>query len=177
MTLTERLTDYYGAPDREQEQFVSEREKYLPEQSKNAIYQQLIETRSKRYGFPDVAALSKVFQMFTPEKETRKQYYWCICDECHTEFSYSFLQCPTCFIQGKNRKGYKLKVSDNPPPPNVVRYNITTLSSANDVCINCPVKSGSYCEHFGKEYYFCDKQDFDECQCKKCCLTHKKRNS
>lgn len=175
MTLLERLTDYYGAPDNDQEQFVAEREKHIDEESKSEIYSQLIQTRSKRYGFPDVAVLSRVLQKYTQAKETQKKHYWCVCDVCNTEYAYGFMSCPQCFIQGKDTRSYKLKVSDNPPPPNVIKYNMTHLG--NDGCVNCADKPGSFCEHFGQEWYSCDRTDFDNCACKQCCITHKKQNS
>lgn len=178
MTLLDRLTEYYGAPKTEQENFISEREKYLDDMAKNAIYQQLIETRSTRFGFPDVSVLAKYFQEYVlVKKETKRQYFWCVCDECKTEFAYSLMSCPNCYLQGRDSRGYKLKVSDEPPKPNVVRLNKPILRSGADVCINCDKRSGSYCEHFGQDWYFCDREDFDQCECKHCCLNEKKRNS
>lgn len=175
MTLLERLTDYYGAPDNEQENFIAEREKYIDEETKSEIYSQLIQTRSKRYGFPDVAVLSKVLQKYTQAKDTQKKHYWCVCDVCHTEYAYDFMGCPQCYIQGKDTRSYKLRVSDSPAPLNVIRYNKTRLGS--DGCVVCDKKAGSFCEHFGQEWYFCDRQDFDDCECKQCCLSHKKQNA
>ena len=57
--LIDKLRDYYGLPEKEQVEYINKNVLGITEADQDAIADKIIEERSKRYGFPDIALLSK----------------------------------------------------------------------------------------------------------------------
>lgn len=177
--LLERLINYYGTPDEEQERFINEKTLSMSEEKQDEIAQKIIEERTKRFGFPDIAALKKFF-----EKEEKKRiYYWAVCLEpdCKTEYAAGLMICPTCYKKGLKFNKYAIKNSEFPPSKKVIMFNQQAyFSSEKDdkLCINCEIakKEWAFCFHFGNPDWECKTEDFRQCDCKACCLKHKAGN-
>ena len=174
--LYDKLAEYYGDGDREQEQYVREAEKRLSIEKQTAAYNQIIEARGKRFGFPDISVLSK-FISPASAKGGNYQYAWAICNDCKAEYDYKFMTCPRCYQSGKSSSGYRVRGSDIPPGQNVIRWNQTSLSSApgEQTCVNCEHRD-NYCRFFGNPDWTCSQSDFTNCECRQCCAIHKRAN-
>ena len=174
--LIDRLRDYYGFPDNEQAQYINQRTRGMSETEQNAIADRIIESRSKRFGFPDIASLAK---FLSESKEKRIiGFFWSVCNDCKAEYDYKFITCPACHLKGKKSSGYKVKASDNPPPKSVIRWNQPIIYPPDErqYCVNCEHKD-SFCLKFGDPDKQCSAQDFEYCPCKQCCAFHKKVNA
>lgn len=172
--MFDKLCAYYGVADIEQTNFIKLRTSNMAEDTQDSIAQKIIESRSKRYGFPDIAVLSK----FLPEEKTPpRRYFWSVCNDCGAEFDYSLRTCPVCLANNHHSSGYKLRVSDI-KSQNVVRFNIPTETTLPGLvpCVQCTEKDHGYCKHFGDPDWICGNNDFNYCSCKKCCLAYKKAN-
>ena len=73
--LIDKLRNYYGFPEQEQVEYIAKSVLGMTEADQDAIADKIIEARSKRYGFPDIAFLSKFLK--AAAKKT-KMYYWAI---------------------------------------------------------------------------------------------------
>lgn len=168
------LRDYYGMPDSQTLQFITDRTKGMPEPKQDEIAEKIKQKHSQRYGFPDISVLSK----FLENTQTTKKFYWSVCNDCKKEFDYKFYTCPSCFLAGKKSSGYTVKVSDCQPPKSVIRWNMTSLNREDKThtCYECESKDDGFCRFFGRPGYQCSKSDYDYCPCKKCCAEHKKAN-
>ena len=175
--LYDKLAEYYGDGDREQEQYVREAEKRLSVEKQTAAYNQIIEARGKRFGFPDISVLSK-FISPTTAKGGNYQYAWAVCNDCKAEYDYKFVTCPRCLLSGKSSSGYRVRGSDVPPGHNVIRWNQTSLNAEPNekLCVNCEHRDNSYCRFFGNPDWQCTKSDFENCDCRQCCARHKRAN-
>jgi hypothetical protein len=175
--LYDKLAEYYGDGDREQEQYVREAEKRLNTDRQNSIYNSIIESRGKRFGFPDISVLSK-FMSPASAKGGNYQYMWAICNDCKAEYDYRFITCPRCHLSGKVSSGYRVRGSDIPPDNNVIRWNQTSLSAdgKTKLCVTCENKDIGYCRFFGNPDWQCSQSDYMQCECKQCCAYHKKAN-
>lgn len=173
--LIAKLRDYYGFPDAEQMEFLNQRLKNIDEEKQDEIAQKIIESCSKRFGFPDISTLAKYIPVVA---EKKRKYFWSVCNDCKTEFDYSFRTCPVCEQNNKVSSGYSLKVSEFAPTEKVVRWNIPTEATLPGLvsCKKCSDRDGSYCRNFGNPDWTCSKSDFDYCNCKRCCLAYKKAN-
>lgn len=178
--LFDKLSDYYGCTDDETEDFVHTQEKNLTAEEQAEIYSAIIQKRSKRYGFPDIAALSEFFKK---RKDNAKTYSWCVCKDCKAEYALNFISCPSCYKKdGKRNKGYTIRMSDTRPGSNVIMWNQTSFTKADEndlICLNCTMTNvdGHYCYFFGDPNHVCSNERFNECPCKACCVRHKKANA
>ena len=177
--LIDKLRDYYGIPDAGQADYINKNVFGISEADQNAIADKIIEDRSKRYGFPDIAFLSKFLK--GAAKKT-KLYYWSVCNDCGAEFDYAFMHCPKCHLAGKRStemSGYKVKTSENPPPRNVIRWNLTTFNVEESYtnCVICEHRDTGFCRWFGNPNHTCAQNDYEYCDCKVCCAKHRKANA
>lgn len=173
--LIDILREYYGIPDVQISQYITEKTKGLPESKQNEIAEQIKQKHSQRYGFPDIATLVKYFDSV---QTTTKKYYWSICNDCKAEYDYKFYTCPKCFLKEKKSSGYTVKMSDFQPPKSVIRWNQTSLNiqDKTNTCYECESKNEGFCRYFGKPGWQCNKTDYEYCLCKKCCAIHRKAN-
>ena len=175
--LIDKLRDYYGFPSAEQADFIGKRTIGMPEAQQHAIAARIIESRAKRFGFPDISVLAKFLNDAGATKH--KGFYWAVCDDCKAEYDYRFETCPKCLLAGKRSSGHKVKASDEAPGKNVIRWNQTTLrpDGKQKYCVECEHKDTSYCRWFGDPDHTCSREEYDYCECKKCCAVHKKANA
>jgi len=175
--LYDKLAEYYGDGDREQEQYVREAEKRLSVEKQMAVYNQIIEARGKRFGFPDISVLSK-FTAPASAKGGEYKYVWSVCNDCNAEYDYKFIKCPRCHLSGKVSSGYRVRGSDIPPDNSVIRWNQTSLNSApgERTCVTCEHRDVGYCRFFGNPDWQCSKSDYEYCECRQCCAIHKRAN-
>ena len=174
--LIDKLREYYGFPDAEQTEFINKKTLGMTEAQQNEIAAKIIESRAKRFGFPDISVLAKFLN--DAGKKTRG-FIWAVCDDCKAEYDYQFIKCPKCFLAGKTNSGYKVRTSENPPPRNVIRWNMTTLcqDEGKKFCNSCSHRDTGYCRWFGDPNHTCSAGDYEYCECKKCCAIHKKGNA
>ena len=207
--LIDKLRDYYGFPEPDQVDYITKRTLGMTEAQQNEIAEKIIQSRQKRFGFPDISILAR----FLSEAGTKKHkcFYWAVCDDCKAEYDYRFESCPKCHLAGKRSSGYKVRTSENGIPANVIRWNQTTFhpdgkrSSGYKVrtsdyqppakvirwnqttlrpepgktyCVNCANRdNNSYCRWFGNPEHTCAREEYEYCECKKCCVIHKKGNA
>ena len=173
--LIDKLRNYYGFPEQEQVEYIAKSVLGMTEADQDAIADKIIEARSKRYGFPDIAFLSKFLK--NAAKKT-KMYYWAICNDCKAEFDYSFIKCPACHLKGKQSSGFKIKTSENQPPAGIIRWNVMVLNPMEGFtnCVTCEHRDNSWCRWFGNPNHTCKPNEYEYCECRKCCAIHKKAN-
>lgn len=169
------LREYYGFPDNQTLQFITDKTKGMSEEKQDEIAEKIKLKHSQRFGFPDISVLSKFLET---AQSTAKKYYWSVCNDCKAQFDYKFNSCPKCFLIGKKSSGYAVKVSDTEPPKSVIRWNQTSLNIEEKIhtCYDCDHKDDGFCKYFGLPGFECNRNDYDYCPCKKCCVEHKKAN-
>lgn len=175
--LINKLRDYYGFPDKEQIEYITRSTQGMSDELQDDIAAKIIEARPKARGFPDISYLAK---FLNDNRNKRKLgFYWAVCDDCRAEYDYRFVQCPVCFQNGKKNSGYKVRVNEEGIPPKVIRWNQTTLNDdgKGTYCVSCQVRDNGFCLKFGDPDKQCSAQDFEYCECKKCCAFHKKLNA
>lgn len=175
--LIDKLREYYGFPETDQVEYINKRTAGMTEAQQNEIADKIIQSRQKRFGFPDISILAK----FLNDAGTKKGrgFYWAICDDCGAEYDYRFERCPKCHLAGKRSSGYKVRTSEYQPPAKVIRWNMTTLhpEEGKKYCISCPNRDNGYCRWFGNPDHTCSSEEYEYCECKKCCSMHKKANA
>jgi hypothetical protein len=175
--LINKLRDYYGFPDKEQIDYISRATQGMSDELQDDIAAKIIEARPKARGFPDISYLAK---FLNDSKGKRKiSSYWAVCDDCKSEYDYRFIKCPVCFKAGRSNSGYKVRISDQGIPAKVIRWNQTTLQDdgKREYCVSCDEAARKFCLKFGDPDKQCSAQDFEYCECKKCCAFHKKLNA
>lgn len=171
--LINKLRDYYGFPDKEQIDYIGRATQGMSEELQDDIATKIIEARPKARGFPDISYLAK----FLHDNKGKRtiNFYWAVCDDCKAEYDYRFIQCPVCFKAGKKNSGYQVRTSDQGIPGKVIRWNQTTLNE--QFCVSCIHRDKGFCLKFGDPDKQCSDQDFEYCECKKCCSFHKRANA
>lgn len=175
--LYDKLAEYFGDGDREQEQYVRAAERKMSELQQNKAYGELIQRQAKRFGFPDISLLSKYLQTEKKSGGTY-EYYWSVCNDCGAEFDYRFSRCPKCHLAGKTSSGYRVRGSATPPGQEVIRWNLMHMEpeEGEKVCVNCEHRDSGYCRWFGNPEHQCPESDYRICECKQCCANYKKAN-
>ena len=174
--MIERLINYYGRLGNEEQRFINENVMKLDDRQQNDFATALMSDCPSGKKAPDVAALNKALKSVAGTKA--RSYIWAVCNACGAEYDYKFMTCPKCFLAGKHSSGYKVRKSDFPPPIKVIRWNQTTLQDDGKVqyCVSCPIKENSYCRWFGEPEHTCAREEYEYCECKKCCAFHKRAN-
>lgn len=174
--LIDKLREYYGFPDAEQTAYIDKRTLGMTEARQNEIAGKIIESRAKRFGFPDISVLAK----FLNDADKKSVgFYWAVCDDCGAEYDYRFERCPKCHLAGKRSSGYKVRTSENPPPKDrVIRWNMTTFypEEGKQYCVTCINRDMGFCRWFGDPDHTCSQSDYEYCECRKCCAIHRKGN-
>lgn len=174
--LIDKLREYYGFPDQEQAEFIAKRTAGMTEAQQDEIAGKIIESRAKRFGFPDISVLAKFLN--NAGKKTRG-FYWSVCNDCKAEYDYRFVSCPKCHLAGKHSSGYKVRASEDGIPAKVIRWNQTTFNDDKKMpyCITCAHRDTGYCRWFGNPEHTCSREEYEYCECKRCCAIHKKGNA
>ena len=177
--LLNKLNDYYGIADADAIEYINKRTAGMTEAQQNEIAEKIIQSRQKRFGFPDISILAKFLNDAQSAKKG-KGFYWSVCNDCKAEFDYRFVTCPKCYLAGKRSSGYKVRTSEYQPPAKVIRWNQTTLrpEPGKTYCVKCAVRdNNTYCRWFGNPDHTCQQSEYEYCECKKCCAIHKKGNA
>lgn len=176
--LLNKLNDYYGIADADAIEYINKRTAGMTEAQQNEIADKIIQSRQKRFGFPDISILAKFLNDAGTKKH--KGFFWAVCDDCGCEYDYRFERCPKCHLAGKRSSGYKVRTSEYQPPMKVIRWNQTTFYDDGKMqyCISCANRdNNSYCRWFGNPDHTCQQSDYEYCECKKCCAIHRKLNA
>lgn len=166
----EKLTDYYGLPGEVEAAFIAERLKAYTADDEVKLYEEVLKTRTKRFGFPDIAFLTKLFDKVPPaDKVSGKIAWWKICDNCKCEYHKDLMECPRCWRNGYSCRSMKV-IKGYSVADTVVKYNKTyTLSTKDDPsCYDCAHGGTNYCPDFGRSKFDCKKRH--ECLCNTCCM-------
>lgn len=174
--LIDKLRNYYGLPDAEHAEYIKKCTRNMSEEMQDKIAQQIIENHSKRFGFPDVAVLSKYI---SETKKTGYKIYWAVCNACGCEYDYRFTSCPNCYLLGNKDEGHTVKVADKAPETKIIRWNIPILAPVEGMktCAQCNNRTSGYCWMFGRPDQQCSRSEFEYCACRECCAFHKKANA
>jgi hypothetical protein len=124
-----------------------------------------------------ILALKKVYQEITGKKA--KEHIWAICLECGCEYDYGLPMCPACYDKGFDCRARAVKKSEFQPPMKVIKYNkqYQNGDKGETVCYNCVHKSGSFCKNFGNPNWNCHREEFESCNCARCCAVAKRYNA
>ena len=174
--LINKLRDYYGIADADAVDYINKRTAGMSEEQQNEIADKIIQSRQKRFGFPDISILAKFLN--DGGKKTRG-FYWAVCNTCKAEYDYRFESCPKCHLEKRTSSGYAVRTSEYQPPRSVIRWNQETLHPEEGklYCINCEHRDNGYCRWFGEPNYTCKQEEYEYCPCKKCCAVHKRANA
>ena len=168
--LLEKLTEYYGLPGEAEASFISAHLEGYTEEDEQKLLDEVFASRSKRFGFPDVAFLTKLFAKVPPaSKASGKVFWWRVCGNCKAEYSGDLMFCPRCWRNGYEcredsvRKGYSI-------PDTVIRFNkkYVTSTPQDMSCYECTHGGSQFCPYFGRASYDCHKRS--SCPCNTCCM-------
>ena len=172
--LLDRLTAYYGIGGAEETAFITKRIESYTEEAQDRLFELITADCSKRYGFPDLQKLYKVFAEVRPDgKDTdQKVWYWFKCSNCGTQYWHDLMYCPACLSRGEKCQKVEIIKSAVPPTDSVIRFNKTQLFSdgLNKSCYECSTRQ--FCWNFGDAAYDC--QSRLECPCNACCMRARK---
>ena len=163
----------YGFFRPEEKQWVEEHLKYLTETERINYLNFIKVDFPKTKGLPDIKTLKNTLLKVTGKKAP--VYYWKVCADCKTEYSFQLSLCPACYEKGMDCRMYEVKKSELRPPITVIRFNKTFFRLKGQLsCYDCISRKQSYCSHFGQTDWEC--REFRDCSCSKCCIEYKKWN-
>ena len=175
--MLEKLVDIYGDFDENTKKWISENLRDMGEEAEENYLKVIQEEHSKRLGKPDIHKLKVILEKVTGKKP--KSYIWAVCLECGCEYDYNLPMCPACYDKGLDCRAKAVKKSEFQPPMKVIRYNKQYLNGdrGETVCYNCVHKNGSFCKNFGNPNWNCHREEFESCNCARCCATAKRYNA
>lgn len=155
-----------------EEQWINENVEKLDENQKLNFSREL-----QNYKEITILALKKVYQEITGKKAN--EHIWAVCLECGCEYDYGLPMCPACYDKGFDCRARAVKKSEFQPPMKVIKYNkqYQNGDKGETVCYNCVHKSGSFCKNFGNPNWSCRREEFESCNCARCCAVAKKYNA
>jgi hypothetical protein len=170
--FADELKNFHLKIGKEEEQWINENVEKLDENQKLNFSREL-----QNYKEITILALKKVYQEITGKKA--KEHIWAICLECGCEYDYGLPMCPACYDKGFDCRARAVKKSEFQPPMKVVRYNkqYQNGDKGETVCYNCVHKSGSFCKNFGNPNWNCHREEFESCNCARCCAVAKRYNA
>lgn len=178
--MIERIEAYYGKElGSEEKRWAEQNLGGLTGDYQDKFMDTLGNICKKGKGCPDISSMSKALQAVTGKAP--RVYFWSVCLECGTGYDYRLEMCPKCYEKGLKCTDKEVKVSDFPPPMNVIRYNKTFLRYTNEKgqremsCYNCEGREFSYCSNFGNPNWDC--RDYRNCKCNACCSMERRANS
>lgn len=185
MSLTERLKEYYGTISPSVEKFLDKKVGYTENQL-DEIYEQILITKSKEEGSPDIKLISEIFNQTKPKAQNSDPIYSCnICDICKTKYDYRMYYCPTCWKRDQKKVMAHSVLVSHTEIQGIVSYNKFHFSDQNlndprerkagcKSCYFCSLEFKSRCDHFGNPKWTC--HDADMCDCRSCCVSISKNN-
>ena len=124
--MIDRIETYYNEKlGDEEKRWIEQNIAGFSSDAKDKFMDLLCEEQKKAKGCPDISMLGRILQAVTGKAP--KVYYWSVCLECHTGYDYRLPMCPKCYDNGLACYDREIKISDFPPPMNVIRYNYTEI--------------------------------------------------
>lgn len=172
--LKERLTEYYGEPNKAQSDYISKRDLGYTQEDTDKLYEYIVGSCPLNFGFPDISKLADAFKKFPPSNIPKK-YVCNVCLKCKTKYHYSMMFCPTCWNHGERVSAHSVMLKDE-VISDVVRYNMEQISNIEGLnlnnCYDCKAENKNRCKHFGLPFWHC--KEFHDCECSRCCVIIKK---
>ena len=168
------LEGFYGKATEDEKQWIAVNLEKLDADLQNKFLAEL--HKIHKDGFPDISIMKNLLVRVTGKRP--KQYVWAVCLECGCEYDYRLPMCPACFDNGLDCRAKSVKVSDFQSPMKVIKYNKQYLNGDKDetICFNCVHKNQSFCKNYGNPNWSCRREEFESCNCARCCAVAKKYN-
>lgn len=175
--MLEKLQEIYGEFDENTRKWISENLKNLGEENEANFLRVIQEEHSKRQGKPDIRKLKIILEKITGKKA--REFIWAVCLECGCEYDYNLPFCPDCYDSGFECRARSVKKSEFQPPMKVIKYNKQYLNGdkGETVCYNCVHKKQSFCRNYGNPNWNCQREEFESCNCSRCCAIAKRVNA
>lgn len=175
-TFIQKLINYYGNPSEQIVTYIQGNVTITDDEYCNNLVNYLTENCNKNFGFPDIASISKAVKAVPKTIQTK--YCALKCNGCKKYYAINMTHCPYCWDKGKKVTEHSVYYREEPIVFVTYNKNITNSKIAEDnkdtLCYDCKFKENSYCKYFGNPYYRCPREDFENCDCKKCCVSNKK---
>lgn len=175
--MLEKLQEIYGEFDENTRKWISENLKNLGEENEANYLRVIQEEHSKRQGKPDIRKLKIILEKITGKKA--REFIWAVCSECGCEYDYGLPMCPDCYDRGFECRARSVKKSEFQPPMKVIKYNKQYLNGdkGETVCYKCVHKNQSFCKNYGNPNWNCGREEFESCNCSRCCAIAKRFNA
>lgn len=175
--MLEKLQEIYGEFDENTKKWISENLKNLGEENEANYLRVIQEEHSKRQGKPDIRKLKIILEKITGKKA--REFIWAVCSECGCEYDYGLPMCPDCYDRGFDCRARAVKKSELQPPMKVIKYNKQYLNGdkGETVCYKCVHKKQSFCGNYGNPDWNCQREEFESCNCSRCCAIAKRYNA
>ena len=175
--MLEKLQEIYGEVDESTRKWISENLKNLGEENEANYLRVIQEEHSKRQGKPDIRKLKIILEKITGTKA--REFIWAVCSECGCEYDYGLPMCPDCYDRGFECRARSVKKSEFQPPMKVIKYNKQYLNGdkGETVCYKCVHKKQSFCGNYGNPNWSCQREEFESCNCSRCCAIAKRVNA
>ena len=173
--MINELESRFGTASEEQKKWVAENLGNLEEEQKEIFLREL--NKSNNGKFPDIALMKSLMVRITGKRP--KEYIWAVCLECGCEYDYELPMCPACYDKGLECRARAVKKSEFQPPAKVIRYNKKYLNGDKNeyICYNCIHKKQSFCKNYGNPNWTCRREEFESCNCARCCAVAKRYNA
>ena len=173
--MINELESRFGTASEEQKKWVAENLGNLEEEQKEIFLREL--NKSNNGKFPDIALMKSLMVRITGKRP--KEYIWAVCLECGCEYDYELPMCPACYDKGLECRARAVKKSEFQPPAKVIRYNKKYLNGDKNeyICYNCIHKKQSFCKNYGNPNWNCRREEFESCNCARCCAVAKRYNA
>ena len=172
--MINELESRFGTASEEQKKWVAENLGNLEEEQKEIFLRELNKISNGQ--FPDISTMKNLLVKITGKRP--KEYIWAVCLECGCEYDYELPMCPACYDKGLECRARAVKKSEFQPPAKVIRYNKKYLNGDKNeyICYNCIHKKQSFCKNYGNPNWTCRREEFESCNCARCCAVAKKYN-
>lgn len=173
--MINELESRFGTASEEQKKWVAENLGNLEEEQKEIFLRELNKISNGQ--FPDISTMKNLLVKITGKRP--KEYIWAVCLECGCEYDYELPMCPACYDKGLECRARAVKKSEFQPPAKVIRYNKKYLNGDKNeyICYNCIHKKQSFCKNYGNPNWTCRREEFESCNCSRCCAVAKKYNA
>ena len=174
--IINELEGFYGKATEDEKQWIAENLERLDSDLQGKFLSELHKIH-KDTKFPDISIMKNLLIRVTGKRP--KQYIWAVCLECGCEYDYDLPMCPACYQKGLDCRAKAVKKSDFQPPMKVIRYNKPYMNGDKNeiVCFNCVHKNQSFCKNYGNPNWSCRREEFESCNCARCCAVAKRYNA
>lgn len=173
--IINELEGFYGKATEEEKKWVAENLEKIDPEVQTRFLTELHKIHNE--GFPSVLVMKNLLVKITGMKP--KLYIWAVCLECGCEYDYGLPMCPACFDKGLDCRTRAVKKSDFQPTFKVIKYNKQYMNGDRGeiVCYKCVHKKDSFCKNYGNPNWNCKREEFESCNCARCCAMSKRVNA